>query len=64
MQAQTEPMAKPACRRGLYFGWVDVFGRFDGDFHGLEAPLLNVGKSWVLSVVNGEVNRKVLMPIS
>ncbi len=41
---------------------VDVRRVFNGDFNGVESPFLNCPKSRVLALVNGEVNKKVLIP--
>jgi len=52
----------------LEFGFdvrrIDVRRVLDWYFDRIEAPFLKVGKSFVLSFVNGEVNRKVLSRVS
>src|SRR5262245_9121201 len=63
MQAQTEPQTRPwlSTARGT---WARTMG--DGASPGISIDLkprfLNMGKSLVLLLVNGEVKRKVLMP--
>src|SRR3954468_6432210 len=63
MQAQTEPQARPF----LSSSALTCFGSmWDGSSRGISTDwkphFLNFGKSFVLSLVNGEVKRKVLIP--
>jgi hypothetical protein len=42
--------------------WIDMRGIFDRNFDGWKPHFLNCGKSFVLSLVKGEVKRNVLIP--
>ena len=64
MHAQTDPQtSRLASSSAFTCARVDVRRVFDRDFDRLEPPFLEGLKSFVLSLVNGEVKRKVLMPI-
>src|ERR1051325_8833087 len=63
MQAQTEPQTRP-CLSNSRLTWAGSMceGSSTGISMDLKPHFLKVGKSRVLLLVNGEVNRKVLMP--